>query len=588
MLRFIASICLCLMVAYPTLLMDAEASSSDHSAYATTASVTTSSNQGSPLIFTQMPVYYNYPADTIVGVLAADMNGDTWADLVVTSNVVKSFWNLGNGTFDTAVSVPGGYCAIATTVGDYDGDGNLDWATALDSSCAAATKIILFENDGNGNVVNYDEVYVPYPPTALVSADFDKDGLDEIAVSIDDDYDDIVVVVKKLGPPFDSWEFDGTTYPVGDVGGIGILAADYNGDSSIDLSTLHYNRDNLLCVLDNNDSGIFTPSGCYLDGEYPKTWCNADFDGDGDIDLAVGNRTYKFPSVDIFANSGEGAFQVAGTYNINATQGIVAADFDLDGDYDLAFTGGDSVYIMLNHGDGTFELTETHILQGKRSGPLTTGDFNKDGRPDLAVGATDANYRYVVVFFNTPNWPPDTFSLVAPPNDSNTCSPVLEFSWDSSTDPEGGPVFYDLYISTSDSFPTEATYILDSIDGTSAVDTLPGWGTFFWKVKAYDSLGLYQWSNDVWVLRCESCCDLPGDANNDGTVNVGDPVFIINYVFKGGDKPPCLLEADANGDCVVNVGDAVYLINYVFKGGEAPICNCACCPIKPWFCTLSR
>jgi hypothetical protein len=63
-----------------------------------------------------------------------------------------------------------------------------------------------------------------------------------------------------------------------------------------------------------------------------------------------------------------------------------------------------------------------------------------------------------------------------------------------------------------------------------------------------------------------------GDANGDGTVNVGDAVHLINYVFKGGPAPIPLEAGDANCDFEVNVGDAVYLINYVFKGGPAPCC----------------
>ncbi len=78
------------------------------------------------------------------------------------------------------------------------------------------------------------------------------------------------------------------------------------------------------------------------------------------------------------------------------------------------------------------------------------------------------------------------------------------------------------------------------------------------------------------VYGMASQCPVPGDANNDSTVNVGDAVYMINYVFKGGPPPAVLPEADANGDCTLNVGDAVYLINYVFKGGDDPICNEEC------------
>jgi hypothetical protein len=67
-----------------------------------------------------------------------------------------------------------------------------------------------------------------------------------------------------------------------------------------------------------------------------------------------------------------------------------------------------------------------------------------------------------------------------------------------------------------------------------------------------------------------------GDANDDESANVGDAVYLIGYVFKGGAPPPSKGEGDANGDCSDNVGDAVYLISYVFKGGAAPIINDDC------------
>ena len=62
-----------------------------------------------------------------------------------------------------------------------------------------------------------------------------------------------------------------------------------------------------------------------------------------------------------------------------------------------------------------------------------------------------------------------------------------------------------------------------------------------------------------------------GDANCDGDPNVGDAVYIINYVFKGGPAPIPYLAGNANGDAEVNVGDAVYMINYIFKGGPPPV-----------------
>jgi hypothetical protein len=62
-----------------------------------------------------------------------------------------------------------------------------------------------------------------------------------------------------------------------------------------------------------------------------------------------------------------------------------------------------------------------------------------------------------------------------------------------------------------------------------------------------------------------------GDANCDGEVNVGDVVYIINYVFRGGPAPVPYMAGNANGDAEVNIGDAVYLINYIFNGGPPPV-----------------
>ncbi len=66
---------------------------------------------------------------------------------------------------------------------------------------------------------------------------------------------------------------------------------------------------------------------------------------------------------------------------------------------------------------------------------------------------------------------------------------------------------------------------------------------------------------------CEYIC---GDANKDGTVNVSDAVYVINYVFIGGDPPDPMAAGDCNCDGSCNVSDAVWIINYVFVGGNTP------------------
>jgi subtilisin family serine protease len=61
-----------------------------------------------------------------------------------------------------------------------------------------------------------------------------------------------------------------------------------------------------------------------------------------------------------------------------------------------------------------------------------------------------------------------------------------------------------------------------------------------------------------------------GDANNDGTIDIGDAVFLIEYIFKSGPGPATEYQGDANGDGTIDISDAVYLINYIFKNGPPP------------------
>ena len=68
---------------------------------------------------------------------------------------------------------------------------------------------------------------------------------------------------------------------------------------------------------------------------------------------------------------------------------------------------------------------------------------------------------------------------------------------------------------------------------------------------------------------------VPGDANGDQLVDLGDAVFVLNYLFKHGDAPEPRAAGDANADCVLNLSDAIYLLNYLFKAGNAPKAGCA-------------
>jgi len=74
-------------------------------------------------------------------------------------------------------------------------------------------------------------------------------------------------------------------------------------------------------------------------------------------------------------------------------------------------------------------------------------------------------------------------------------------------------------------------------------------------------------SETCWPVRA-----LCGDVTDDVSINIGDAVSLIAFIFKGGPPPEPLVSGDENCDGRVNIADAVYVINFIFKDGPAPCC----------------
>ncbi len=104
---------------------------------------------------------------------------------------------------------------------------------------------------------------------------------------------------------------------------------------------------------------------------------------------------------------------------------------------------------------------------------------------------------------------------------------------------------------------------------------LNGWGGYMPFLGVIDEVRIYNKALNSYEIGSLACDCQPGDANGDCDINVGDAVYLISHIFKGGPGsiPYVSCSGDANYDCNVNVGDAVFIINHVFKGGTSP---CAC------------
>ena len=76
---------------------------------------------------------------------------------------------------------------------------------------------------------------------------------------------------------------------------------------------------------------------------------------------------------------------------------------------------------------------------------------------------------------------------------------------------------------------------------------------------------------------CESCCDTPGDADNNGSVDISDLTYFVDYMFAGEDGPVCMEEFDNDGNCSLDISDLTYYVDYLFGGGAVPV-DCHVCP----------
>jgi hypothetical protein len=72
----------------------------------------------------------------------------------------------------------------------------------------------------------------------------------------------------------------------------------------------------------------------------------------------------------------------------------------------------------------------------------------------------------------------------------------------------------------------------------------------------------------------QPCCNgIRGniDYDPDDIVDISDLVYLVDFMFTGGPRPPCMWEADLDDDGLVDISDLNYLVDYMFNGGPAPV-----------------
>jgi hypothetical protein len=339
-------------------------------------------------------------------VAAGDFDGDGNVDIAVTvesNNRVYIYNGHGDGTFSFAISYVVGTQPVAIAAIDLNHDGKLDLAVANRQS---GTVSVLLGN-GNSTFASAVSYGVGALPNSIAAGSFDPDGYVDLLTANRGDV---------CGPPFnpcgtvsllrnngDGTFYAGATlYPgvVPDTIATGVFTA--GGDA--DFVVTSFSSDDFLVYLGDGGGAFPTVKG-------PLTTLGAsvvlvaDFDGDGNNDVAISRASSG--DVSLQRGKGDGTFQAAAIYSEGVTGADpyngTTADFDGDGHADVAFANyADNTIAILRTrtvGNGGFDgaLTFSGGLNGP--GSIASADFNHDGKPDLVV--VNANADSITVFLNT-------------------------------------------------------------------------------------------------------------------------------------------------------------------------------------------
>ncbi len=278
-----------------------------------------------------------------------------------------------------------GVCALVVT--DFNADGHPDIA-----AISSFNFVFVLVGNGDGTFQPAANYPVGNGPNSVVAADFNGDGTLDLAVV--NGSDGTVSVLLGNG--------DGTfapqkKYAAGSSPGT-LLAADVNGDGKLDLIVSLAPAPppkGMISVLLGNGDGTFEKGAHYdTGGENVDTMTAGDFNNDGIVDVVAFD--HNIDSASVLLGIGEGGFGAPAFFKFPAQavfESALPIDFNGDGNLDLAVTWGWSrpqagIFVMLGNGNGAFPSIHNFISGFSPMG-LGAGDFNADGVLDLAV--TDWN-----------------------------------------------------------------------------------------------------------------------------------------------------------------------------------------------------
>ena len=316
-----------------------------------------------------------------------DFNGDGKLDIASPDSQGVGIWlGNGDGTFKPPVNYKVEPYAFSVSVADFNGDGRLDLAVLqCGPNCdKAGDDIGLLVGNGDGtfqkeyNFVNATEAN----SEMMTVADINGDGRPDL-VTVNYLTNDVSILLNDGThvAPAQNWLVGADPQSV--------AVGDFNGDGIPDLVATNWGDNNVSILLGRGANIFSSARNLNTDiesygGGSTFSLATADFNGDGKLDIASLNLQTGVISV-LLATISEN-FKPAVDYSLGATETwqIAAADFNRDGHPDLVATTGAGIAVLLNKGDGTF-YPPVNYGTGGSTISLVVGDFNRDGIQDVAA-----------------------------------------------------------------------------------------------------------------------------------------------------------------------------------------------------------
>jgi hypothetical protein len=309
--------------------------------------------------------------------------------------------------FDPPLTSPEsvGINPLSVALGDFNGDGKLDLATP--SYNINRVTILMGDGAGDFTPAATSPENTGAGPFAVAVGDFNLDGKSDLAVANQAAGTVTILLGNGTG---DFTEPSSSPETAGDFPN-SIAIGDFNRDGKPDLAVANAGSNNVTILL-GNGMGDFTQPGTSPEavGTAPRSVAVGDFNLDGRLDLATANRNSN--NVTILLGDGTGNF--TGTTTTSETPGtspvsVAVGDFNLDGKPDLARAneGLDNVTILLGDGMGGFTTIGASVV-GDTPISVAVGDFNLDGKPDLAVANIGADNVTILLGDGLGNFPPAT------------------------------------------------------------------------------------------------------------------------------------------------------------------------------------